>query len=180
MTNFQIGGKLSVPVGERDHSQGRPDAKVTLVEYGDFECSYCGKAYPIVEKVIDKLGEDLRFVFRNFPLSQIHPHAQHAAEAAEAASTQNKFWEMHGYLFKHQEALADTNLFAYAEALSLDTGRFSKELTDHTHAPRIKEDFSSGIRSGVNGTPTFFLNGVRHDGSWDFEFLLEAIEREMK
>ena len=167
---------LSLPVSERDHAQGPADAPVTLVEYGDYECPYCGRAYPIVKQVQAWLGAQLRFVFRNFPLRELHPHAQHAAEAAEAAGAQGRFWDMHDHIFEHQRALSDRHLHEYAAVLGLDEERFDRELTSHTHAPRVREDFSSGVRSGVNGTPTFFINGVRHERPWDAESLLAALE----
>ena len=121
----------------------------------------------------------VRFVFRNFPLTQSHPHAEHAAEAAEAAAVQEKFWQMHDYLFEHQQALDDAHLVQYAAALNLDKETFVREMTEHVHANRVHEDFLSGVRSGVNGTPTFFINGVRHDASYELETLLAAIEAAM-
>lgn len=168
--------RLTLPVTDRDHAQGPADAPVTLVEYGDYECPHCGRAYPIVKDVQRRLGARLRFVFRNFPLAEAHPHAQHAAEAAEAAASQGGFWEMHDALFEHQQALDDRHLVGYAKALGLDESRFREELATHAHAHRVREDFVSGIRSGVNGTPTFFINGVRHDDSWDAETLVRALE----
>jgi len=173
-TNDEV-ARLSPPVGERDHSQGPLDAPVTLVEYGDYECPHCGRAYPIVKEIQERLGSGLRFVFRNFPLAELHPHAQHAAEAAEAAAAQGTFWEMHDVIFEHQRALDDRHLIEHAAALGLDRERFQRELTSHDHAARVREDFLSGIRSGVNGTPTFFINGVRYDDSWDRQTLEEAL-----
>ena len=170
---------LTLPVGERDHQQGPETAPVTLVEYGDYECPYCGEAYPIVKEIQRRLGDRLRFVFRNFPLTQSHPHAEHAAEAAEAAAVQAKFWQMHDSLFEHQRALDDAHLVHYAVALNLDKERFVREMTEHVHTNRVREDFLSGVRSGVNGTPTFFINGVRHDDSYALETLLAAIEAAM-
>jgi protein-disulfide isomerase len=167
---------LTLPVGERDHVQGPAVAAVTLVEYGDYECPYCGEAYPIVKEVQRRLGDQLRFVFRNFPLAEMHPHAQHAAEAAEAAGAQEQFWPMHDALYEHQRALDDAHLRRQAAELGLDEGRFDRELSDHTYAGRVREDFLSGARSGVNGTPTFFINSRRHDGSYDLERLLAALE----
>jgi protein-disulfide isomerase len=169
--------KLTLPVGTRDHVEGPPNASVTLVEYGDYECPHCGRAYPIVKKIQEEVGPRLRFVFRNFPLAEIHPHAQHAAEAAEAAAAQGRFWEMHDALFEHQRALLDRHLTEYASAVGLDQARFKQELADHTHAPRVRDDFLSGVRSGVNGTPTFFINGFRHDAAWDFETLMETLNQ---
>jgi protein-disulfide isomerase len=158
--------RLVVPVIERDHVLGRSDAPLTLVEYGDFECPFCGLAYPIVEQLRQRFGNDIRFVFRNFPLEQAHPHAEHAAEAAEAASAEGKFWEMHHVLFEHQEMLDDPALEEYASVLGLDRKRFARELAASKYADRVQEDFHTGVRSGVNGTPTFFINGVRYDGQW--------------
>jgi protein-disulfide isomerase len=148
---------------------------VTLVEYGDYECPYCGAAYPIVKEAQSRLGDRLRFVFRNFPITTAHPHAEQAAEAAEAAAAQGKFWEMHDLLYENQRSLGDADLHAYAEALGLDVERFDKELSEHVYAPRVREDFMSGVRSGVNGTPTFFINGHRHDDSYDLDTLLAAL-----
>jgi protein-disulfide isomerase len=172
----QFGSQLTLPVGERDHSQGPPTAPVTLVEYGDYECPYCGAAYPIVKEVQRRLGDQLRFVFRNFPITTAHPHAEHAAEAAEAAAAQGKFWEMHDYLYEHQRALMDRRLEEYAAAVGLDVARFNREMEGQAYLERVREDFMSGVRSGVNGTPTFFVNGRRHNGSYDLEALLAAID----
>jgi protein-disulfide isomerase len=165
-----------MPVGARDHAQGPAHAPVTLVEYGDYECPHCGRAYPIVQEVQRRLGAKLRFVFRNFPLSESHPHAQHAAEAAEGAGAHGRFWEMHDMLFEHQQALDDTDLAGYAARLGLDAKVFERELHAHAHKARVREDFLSGVRSGVNGTPTFFINGVRFDESWDPETLTAALK----
>src|SRR6478752_8623241 len=167
--------KLTLAVSARDHIEGPDDAPVTLVEYGDYECPYCGRAYPIVKRIQQELGSQLRFVFRNFPLAEMHPHAQRAAEAAEAAAAQGHFTEMHDALFEHQRALSDRHISEHAAAIGLDVARFEKDLADHTYAARVREDFLSGLRSGVNGTPTFFINGLRHDSPWDFEVLLNAI-----
>ena len=153
---------------------------MTLVEYGDYECPYCGQAFPIVKRLQERLGDQVRFVFRNFPLSQMHPHAEHAAEAAELAAAQGKFWEMHDALYEHQKALDDQHLQEHAKAVGLDLGVFEDALAQHTAAPRVREDFLSGVRSGVNGTPTFFINGLRHDDSYDFETMLAAIEQAAK
>jgi protein-disulfide isomerase len=168
--------RLTSPVSEVDHRAGPDDAPVTLVEYGDYECPYCGSAHSIVLAVRERMGPRLRFVFRHFPLSEVHPHALHAAEAAEAAADQGKFWVMHDALFEHQEALEDTDLIRYAQALGLDAERVQRELASGVHEPRVREQFRSGVRSGVNGTPTFFINGVRYDESWDADTLLAALE----
>lgn len=166
---------LRVPVTPEDHAEGLPSAPVTLVEYGDYECPHCGRAYPIVKEVQRQLGTHLRFVFRNFPLREAHAHAQHAAEAAEAAAEQGRFWEMHDMLFERQRALDDAHLVQYARALDLDEGRFTDALTSHAFASHVRRDFIGGVRSGVNGTPTFFINGVRHDDSWDVATLVRAV-----
>jgi protein-disulfide isomerase len=176
MKHGHHGPALVLPVGDRDHALGSPSAPVTLVEYGDYECPYCGQAYPIVKAVRKALGSRLRFVFRNFPLSEMHPNAENAAEAAEAAGVLGKFWEMHDTLFEHQNALRPPDLVAHAAKLGLDSERIAAELTAHTHAPRVREDFMSGVKSGVNGTPTFFINGERHDGPWDYQDLVSACE----
>jgi protein-disulfide isomerase len=168
--------QLNPPVSDRDHAEGDAEAPVTLVEYGDYECPHCGRAYPIVKEVQRRLGKELRFVFRNFPLTQAHRHAEHAAEAAETAGAQGKFWEMHDALFEHQDALDDGDLLQLAEDLNLDARAFAGDMTEHRYVPRVREDFLSGVRSGVNGTPTFFINGVRFDDSWDVETLSAAVE----
>ncbi|OLD98448.1 MAG: disulfide bond formation protein DsbA [Cyanobacteria bacterium 13_1_40CM_2_61_4] len=169
--------KIVLPVSERDHVQGAETAPVTLVEYGDFECPYCGAAYLIVKKIRQVMGDQLRFVFRHFPLTQMHPHAESAAEAAEAAGVQGRFWQMHDLLFENQHTLDPWHLLGFAEELGLDTERFGRELEDGVHRERVRADFLSGIRSGVNGTPAFFINDIRYDGSWDIPPLLEALER---
>ncbi len=170
------GPQLNPLVSERDHVQGPAGAKLTLVEYGDYECPHCGRAYPIVKAVQKRLGTQLRFVFRNFPLSNAHPNAEAAAEAAEAAAAQEKFWEMHDLLFEHQDALERQDLLRYAADLGLDVKRFASELAGGVHRSRVQEDFRSGVRSGGNGTPTFFINGARFDGAWDEAGLLAALE----
>jgi protein-disulfide isomerase len=168
---------LTVPVSDNDHVQGAPDAAVTLLEYGDYECPYCGAAYPIVKQLQSTMGDALRFVFRNFPLATMHPHAEQAAEAAEAAAAQGRFWPMHDLLYENQQRLGADDLMGYANRLGLDAGRFERELSDHTYADSVHEDFMSGVRSGVNGTPTFYVNGVRHDASYDFDTMLETLRR---
>jgi protein-disulfide isomerase len=170
-------GKLNLPVNDLDHMQGPRTASVNLVEYGDYECPYTGQAYPIVKEIQKRLGNELLFVFRNFPLREIHPHAQHAAEAAEVAAAQGKFWDMHDYLFEHQRALDDNHLLKYAATLVIDTDKFRKEMSGHIYASQIDKSLGEGIASGVEGTPTFFINGVRHNGSWDLETLLATIKK---
>jgi len=168
---------LAVPVTAADHALGSSAAPVTLVEYGDFECPHCKRAHPIVQEVRARLGARLRFVFRNFPLTNVHPHAEHAAEAAEAAGAQRKFFEMHDRLFERQFALEDENLVEYAEDLGLDAAAVARELAAHVHKTRVRDDFMGGVRSGVNGTPTFYINGVRFDDSWDPDTLTAALEQ---
>jgi protein-disulfide isomerase len=178
MSTTQWEAVLTMPVtADRDHIQGPLESELTLVEYGDYECPYCGEAYPIVKEVQSRMGERLRFVFRNFPISTSHPHAEQAAEAAEAAAAQGRFWEMHDMLYENQRRLRDEDLHTYAEQLGLDIELFHKEMVEHVHAGRVHEDFMSGVRSGVNGTPTFYINDVRHDDSYDAEILLDALER---
>jgi protein-disulfide isomerase len=178
VSTTQWAATLTVPVTEgRDHIDGPADAAVTLVEYGDYECPYCGAAYPIVKEIQQRMGDRLRFVFRNFPITTSHPHAEQAAEAAEAAAVQDKFWEMHDVLYENQRRLDDPALHSYAEQVGLEVERFDTEMAEHVHADRVREDFMSGVRSGVNGTPSFYINGVRHDDSYDADTLLAALER---
>jgi protein-disulfide isomerase len=176
MTDMDDTPILTPPVSDGDHVEGPETAAVTLVEYGDFECPHCGRAYPIVKNVQKHFGQRLRFVFRNFPISTSHPHAQHAAEAAEAAGARGKFWEMHDRLFENQDTLEDEDLAGYAAELGLDAAQVIDELRGGRYAPRVREHFMSGVRSGVNGTPTFFLNGIRYDASWDGDTLIAAID----
>ena len=168
--------ELTVPVSpDRDHIRGRLGAPVTLVEYGDYECPFCGAVHPVVTDILSRMSDELCFVFRHFPLTTVHPHAQLAAEAAEAAGAQDAFWPMHDTLYQNQQRLSEEYLLAYAKALGLDLGPFARDLTQHVHQPKVRENFLSGVRSGVNGTPTFFINGVRHDGPWDLPDLSRAI-----
>jgi protein-disulfide isomerase len=168
---------LTLPVTpSRDHVRGPIDAPLTLLEYADFECPYCGMAYMIVENVIAQMGDQMRFVFRHFPLVDMHPHAERAAEVSEAAGAQGKFWDMHQMLFENQENLSDPFLLGYAQALGLDLARFTDDLATGTYRPKVAEDFISGVKSGVNGTPTFFINDVKHEGPWDAASLLAALQ----
>jgi protein-disulfide isomerase len=170
---------LSRPVGNDDHAQGPADAPVTLVEYGDYECPHCGRAYPIVKAVKAHFGPRLRFVFRNFPITEAHPHAALAAASAEAAGDHGKFWEMHDLLFEHQDHLNALDLVKYGSQLGIPSEGFLDEIRSQQKAHRVREDFMSGVRSGVNGTPTFFINGVRYDGPWDFDDLVAAVSTRM-
>jgi protein-disulfide isomerase len=168
---------LTPEVGARDHVLGPPDAAVTLVEYGDFECEFCGRAYPELKRLLKQVGGKVRFIFRHFPIPEEHPHAQHAAEVAEAAAAQGKFWEMHDLLYEHQSALADEDLLRYARQLGLDMARIQRELAAHTYAPVVRQDFMGGVRSGVSGTPRFFINGRRHEEPGDVTTLATALRR---
>ena len=174
--------KLTIPVNiGSDHIRGSANnnAPITLVEYGDYECPYTGMAYPIVRELIREFGNDkIRFAFRNFPLNDIHPHAQHAAEAAEAAAAQDKFWQMHDYLFEHQKALDDGHLLEYAKKIGLeDIRKFKDDVSRHVYAQLIEESLKGGIDSGVEGTPTFFINGVRYEDSFDLKTFSETIQK---
>jgi protein-disulfide isomerase len=169
--------KLSVPVSAKDHRQGDADAPCTLVEYGDYQCPSCGQAYPIVKRVQKHYGKRLSFVFRNFPLTQMHPFAEPAAETAEFAGANGKFWGMHDLIYENQARLGDDELLPeLAKQLHLASAKLLEALESKEFEPRVKADFSSGVRSGVNGTPTFFINGQRHDGPYDFASLVEAID----
>ncbi len=168
---------LTQPVSARDHAKGHADAPFTLVEYGDYQCPYCGAAYPIVKRLQKTLGKKLRFVFRNFPVTQAHPYALIAAEAAEAAALQGKFWEMHDMLYEQQTFLTPDIIPVWAKRIGLDLIKFGNDIKrGGVVEKRIKEDRQSGIRSGVNGTPTFYINGKRYDGSPDYNSLLAALE----
>ncbi len=152
-------------VTPHDHVQGRDDAKITLIEYGDYECPHCGHAYWVLKQLQQEFGDDLRFVYRHFPLTQIHPMAEPAAEASEFASASGNFWQMHDAIYENQEQLGPEMLMEVGEGLGLDRGALSQALEEHQFLPRVREDFMSGVRAGVNGTPTFFVNGQRHNGS---------------
>ena len=167
---------LKIPVGPDDHAEGPQNAEVTLVEYGDYECPHCGRAHDIVKRLQKHFGKQLRFVFRNFPLTQAHPHAEAAAETAEFAAAHGKFWEMHDLLFENQERLDGGLFLELARKLGLSAPALSMALEEGHFTERVRADFSGGIRSGVNGTPTFFLNGVRYDGSWEYPELLLTVD----
>jgi protein-disulfide isomerase len=165
---------------ERDHLRGPTSAPVTVVEYGDFECPYCGQAEPVIRQLLAQFGDELRYVFRHLPLIDVHEHAQLAAEAAEAAGAQGRFWEMHDLLFAHQDALGLDDLDGYAAELGLDVEHFSRELRSRRHAQRVARDVESADQSGVAGTPTFFINGHRHHGAYDLATLTGMVEREQQ
>ena len=167
---------LRVPVTSHDHIRGAADAPVTVVEYGDYECPHCGAAHPNVLLLMRQFGDQIRLVFRHFPLAQIHPNAEPAAEAAEYAGSHGKFWQMHDGLYENQESLGLPLFLALADALQLPGAGLRKALTNAEFAPKIRADFVSGVRSGVNGTPTFFINGRRHDGTYAFDDLAAAVD----
>ena len=167
---------LKASVGPEDHTQGDSEAACTLVEYGDYQCPHCGRAYPIVKRVQKHFGKRLRFVFRNFPLNEIHPQAEAAAETAEFAGTQGKYWEMHDALFENQSRFSPPFFEDLAQKFGLDPLALREALVTEKQRAHVRSDFMSGARSGVNGTPTFFINGDRHDGSWDYQDLVEAID----
>jgi peroxiredoxin/protein-disulfide isomerase len=167
---------LFLDVTERDHVQGPRDATVTVVEYGDYQCPYCRRAESVVKEVRRRAGENMRFVFRNFPLSNVHPYAERASRAAEAAALQGSFWPMHDRLFENQRELGDSLVMNHAKHLDLDVEKLRRDMEGAEVKERVREDFSGGVRSGVNGTPSFFINGVRHDDSWDADTLVAAIQ----
>ena len=169
-------GTLKNPVTQDDHILGPANAPVTLVEYGDYECPSCGAAYPIVNQVLQCFGPKLRYVFRHFPLTQVHPNAEPAAESAEFAGAHKRFWEMHNGLYENQDRLGPPLLFELAEALGLPQSELRISIATEKYAPKIKSDFLGGVRSGVNGTPSFFVNGRQHEGSFEFADFVSAIK----
>jgi protein-disulfide isomerase len=171
---------LSIPVGPDDHASGPSDAKLTVVEYGDYQCPYCGQAFPIVEQLRKDFAGSMRFVFRNLPLADVHPHAEAAAEVAEAVALQGKFWEIHDTLFENQRSLGDAALRRYIEDVGADVDEVTKALAAGGPRDRVEADFEGAIRSGANGTPTFFVNGVRYDGSWQYEPFFDFLTSELK
>lgn len=172
-------GHKAPAVTAADHVQGDETALVALIEYGDFECPYCGAAYPILKRVKQRLGDRLRFVFRNFPLGEIHPHAEPAAEAAESVAGRGgavAFWAMHDLMFEHQNALDDASLAGYAAQAGVDGARVLEDLREGRYQEQVRESFMGGVRSGVNGTPTLFIDGIRYDGPRDEGTLVAALE----
>lgn len=168
--------QLKVPVSNNDHVDGPVAAPVTLIEYGDYECPFCGLAHPTVKAVRNHYTNDLRFVFRHFPLTQVHPHAEPAAETAEFAGDRSRFWEMHDALYEAQRWLSMPLLFNLTSSLGLSEIELRDALAQERYRPKVRNDFIGGVRSGVNGTPTFFVNGIRHNGPFDFENLAAAID----
>jgi protein-disulfide isomerase len=171
---------LKTPITPEDHIQGPENTAATLVEYGDYECPSCGQAFPIVKRVQKHFGKGLRFVFRNFPLNEMHPDAESAAETAEFAGAHGKFWEMHDALYENQEQLGEQLYLDVAGKLGLSAADLRQALQEAKYQNRVRTDFSSGVRSGVNGTPTFFINGKRHDGPYDYGSLVRAIEEAIR
>jgi protein-disulfide isomerase len=167
---------LKVPVSPQDHAQGPDSAPVTLVEYGDYQCPHCGRAYPIVKRIQKHFGDRLRFIFRNFPLNEMHPDAESAAETAEFAGANGKFWEMHDLIFENQPRLGSELYLELAGRLGLSVEALQSALESEQYQDRVANDFKGGVRSGVNGTPTFYINGHRHDAPFDYEDLAAAIE----
>lgn len=161
--------QLKTAVTNQDHIQGSNNAPIELVEYGDYQCSYCGEAYAVIKAVQQTLENDLKFVFRNFPLSEVHPDAENAAMAAEAAALQNKFWEMHDILYENQQQLDEGHLISFTKKIGLDVNQFKSDMQKSIVSDKIENDFESGVRSGVNGTPSFFVNGKKYDGNWQDE-----------
>jgi len=170
---------LTGAVNHNDHIRGSGAAKVTVIEYGDFECPTCGQAYHAVKMLLEQFGDRLRFVFRHFPLRENHPHAELAAEAAETAGAQHQFWQMHDLLFENQLHLKEKNLRQYAAKAELDLARYDREMNDHIYLQRIQEHIESGLKSKIRSTPAFFINGVLHDVSFRLEDLQRAIKTEL-
>ena len=168
--------ELTPPLSAEDHVDGPDGAELELVMYGDFQCPYCTAAYPIVKRIRDQLGGRLLFGFRHFPLREVHPDAQRAAEASEAAAAQGAFWPMHDRLYEARGALSHADLISHAAELGLDADRVAAELDSSTHAPRVQRDVDSGLASGVTGTPGFFVGGRLHAGSFDAASLIAALE----
>ncbi len=171
--------QLIPAVNSNDNSFGNSGALLELVEYGDYECPYCGRAYPIVKDILQRMGGEIMFTFRNFPLSKIHPHAFSSAVASEAAGLQYRFWEMHDLIFENQRNLAADNLFRLASSIQLDIERFKNDIQQKVLAEKVEHDFESGIRSGVNRTPTFFINGKKYDGDWEGGQLFEYLKKQL-
>lgn len=175
-----MSSRLKPPLNDQDHIEGIVTATIDLLEFGDYECPHCGRAYPIVKAIQKKMGKKLKFAFRNFPLAEIHPHAVTAAIAAEAAAVQGKFWPMHDILFENQRDLSGQAILNYARFIELDEPKFMKDLHQAELRNKVETDFESGVRSGVNGTPTFFINGIRYNGNWEpAELLLDYLHEVM-
>lgn len=170
-------GQLRQAIRDQDHVQGSPTAAIVLVQYGNYQCPHSAEAHRLIPQLQQRLGSDLCFVFRHFPIPSLHPHSQRAAEAAEVAGEQGKFWEMHNALFEHQQALDDGSLVEYALNLGLDMPRFLWNFSERVYTNRVRADFLGGMESGVTGTPTFFINSARLKDSWSLDTLLMEIEK---
>lgn len=166
---------LTRSISAADHTWGNPDALITLVEYGDFQCPHCGRAFPIVKRIKEEMNEQVKVVFRHFPISKIHPQAKPAAVAAEAAALQSEFWKMHDMIFENQRRLNNNSLLEYATALGLDMNRFTNDINDADLLIKVEHDFMSGLRSGVNATPSFFINGMRYKEIWEGDNLVNHL-----
>ncbi|RKN51019.1 DsbA family protein [Micromonospora endolithica] len=175
-TPLQVSARLRTPVTDADHVRGPRDAPVTVVEYGDFQCRFCGAAYPNLVELLRQRADTVRLVFRHFPIANVHPYAESAAEAAEAAGQRGRFWEMHDWLYEHQDQLDPVHLSLGVEQLGLPADEIGAEVARQAHGDRVRHDFVGGIRSGVNATPTLFINDVRHDGDHDLPSLLAAVD----
>ncbi|MBD2524706.1 DsbA family protein [Nostoc sp. FACHB-133] len=173
MSQTSDGDGLLIPISEHDNIQGTIDAQIVLVEYGDYQCLSCGEVHKMIQEIQQQI--QLCFVFRHFPRIHIHPQAQKAAEAAEAAAAQNKFWQMHNLLFANQSALNNGYLLEYANQIELDLDRFLRDMTNHVHTERVTQNIQSGIQSGVSSTPALFVNEIRYRDAWDIERLITAI-----
>jgi len=171
--------QLKPAVSSKDHIQGENTAPLELVEYGDYQCPHCGRAYPIIKDLQRSLGADLKFVFRNFPLSESHPDAFNAAVTAEAAGLQQKFWEMHDVIFENQRKLNPKSLLLFAETIGLDLERFKSDIQKNDLTIRVDSDFESGVRSGVNGTPSFFINGEKYNGDWEGDEFIQYLKGQL-
>jgi protein-disulfide isomerase len=173
MSQTSDGNRLLIPVSDHDHIQGSIELSVVLVEYGDYQCPICREVHKMIQEIQKQIP--LCFVFRHFPQTQIHPHAQKAAESAETAAAQNKFWQMHNALFEHQSDLNDGYLLEYADIIQLDIDRFLRDMTNHIHAERVLQNLQEGIRDRINSTPALFINGIRYQNSWNTQRLLAEI-----
>ncbi len=169
--------KLKPPIGKQDHVRGHANAPVSLVEYGDFQCPNCGEAFPVVEEIVHELGHGLRFAYRHFPLATAHPLALPAAIASEAAARQRKFWPMHHIIFENQQILSAEALWQFAKTIGLDLEQFDIDINDPELEEKVEADFESGVRSGVNGTPTFFINEIRYNGDHDRDSIMAALQK---
>jgi protein-disulfide isomerase len=177
ITPLQVStGNLNLPINDQDHVRGAVTAPVTLVEYGDYQCPYCAAAHPIINDLLRQRADTVRFVFRHFPLTNVHPYAEVAAETAEAAAARDQFWQMHAWLFDHQDQFQPAFVSTFADQLGLPGYKVSREVNEHIYLDRIQRDFAGGVRSGVNGTPSFFVNGRRHDGGYTLGELVEAVD----